>query len=225
VSAERPGLVLRHSLNCHAGRFGEWAAARELDLIVHHSWETPPDLDPADYRFVVGLGSASSVNDVEPAWIATELAFLRRCVDAELPVLGLCWGGQALSALLGASVVTSPAAEKGWLAIVSSDPEIPAGPWAHYHSESFTVPNGATELARTAVGPSAYRIGPHLAVQFHPEATPEILNQWAGRDPGRTAADRDRIAAEGQRWGEAARALAFELFDAWWARISVPAAS
>ena len=153
MTGYRPGLILRHSENGAPGRLGEWAAERSIPFVVHHSWESPPDLDPADYAFVAPLGAAPSVNDTEPPWIPTELAFLRRAVEGGTPVLGLCWGGQALSVVLGGTVGPAPAPEKGWLAIDSSDPEVPAGPWGHYHSEMFTVPDGATELARTAVGP------------------------------------------------------------------------
>lgn len=221
----QPGVILRHSENGAPGRLGEWAHARSLPFVVHHSWESPPDLDPADYSFVGVLGSARSVNETDTGWIATELASLDRAVRAGTPVLGLCWGGQALSVVLGGTVGPAPAPEKGWLAIDSADPEIPAGPWGHYHSEAFTVPAGATELARTAVGPSAFRIGPHLGLQFHPEVTPEVMATWALQDPQQTEASRRALDAEGERWGAGARALAFALFDAWWARISAPAAS
>ena len=218
MTGSRPGLILRHSENGAPGRLGEWATERSIPFVVHHSWEQPPDLDPADYRFVAPLGAAPSVNDTEPEWIPTELAFLRRAVDAGTPVLGLCWGGQALSVVLGGTVGPAPSPEKGWLAIDSTDPEIPAGPWGHYHSEMFTVPDGATELARTAVGPSAFRIGPHLGLQFHPEVTPEVMARWARQDPSQTDAGRRALDAEGARDSAAARPSAFALFDAWWAR-------
>jgi GMP synthase-like glutamine amidotransferase len=221
VEPARPAVVLRHSPNGHAGRFGEWADERRIPFVVHHSWESPPDLDPRGYAFIVVLGSAHSVHDTEPDWIATELAFLDRAVQAGTPVLGLCWGGEALAVVLGGEVTPGPVAEKGWLPIASSDPEIPAGPWAHYHSEMFSIPDGAVELGRTQAGPSAFRHGPHLGLQFHPEATPEVLAGWAADDPTQTDEGRRAISAEGERWGAPARAQAFALFDAWRARARV----
>jgi GMP synthase-like glutamine amidotransferase len=220
VADTRPGLILRHSEDGAPGRFGEWARERALPFVVHHSWEHPPDLDPSDYRFIVPLGSAHSVNDTEPSWIQTELAFLGRAVEADTPVLGLCWGGQALAVALGGVVGPGPAPEKGWLTIDSDDRSVPAGPWVHYHSEVFTIPAGATELARTAVGPSAFRLGPHLGLQFHPEATAEIVLRWSRSDQSQTDAGRARLAAEAARFDQAARAPAFALFDAWWTPIS-----
>lgn len=220
MTGSRPALILSHSENGTPWRLGEWARERSIPFVVHHSWESPPELDPSAYRFIAPLGAAPSVNDTEPSWIPAELAFLRRAVQCGTPVLGLCWGGQALSVVLGGTVGPAPAPEKGWLAIDSHDPEIPAGPWGHYHSETFTVPDGAIELARTAVGPSAFRIGPHLGLQFHPEATPEVMAVWAREDPKQSDASRAALDAQGARFSEAARPLAFALFDAWWARIS-----
>ena len=172
--------------------------------------------------WIASLGSAHSVNDPEPTWISTEVALLGRAVDAGTPVLGLCWGGQALAAALGGVVGPAPAAENGWLAVRSTDPAIPAGPWLHYHSEIFTVPDGATELARSPAGPGAFRLGPHLGLQFHPEADAARAAVWAAKDPDQSAASRITLAAAGARWGPPARALAFALFDGWFASIAEP---
>ena len=98
---------------------------------------------------MASLGSAHSVNDTEPDWIPREIELLRDAVRAEVPVLGLCWGGQALSVAMGGQVGPAAAPETGWLTVPSADPELPEGPWLHYHYESFTVPAGAIELARS----------------------------------------------------------------------------
>ena len=72
--------------------------------------------------------------------------------------------------------------EIGWYDIVSDVPEvIAAGPWLQWHSDVVTVPPGAEELARSAVGPQAWRIGRTLCTQFHPEATETMLARWSAR--------------------------------------------
>lgn len=35
---------------------------------------------------------------------------------------------------------------------------------------------------RTEAGPQAYTLGPHLLVQFHPEATPGMVEAWLAYD-------------------------------------------
>ena len=215
--APRPGLILQHAETGPPGRLGTWAAGRGIAHRVHRSWESAPAaLDPADYGWIASLGSAASANATDPAWVPEEVDLLRRAAAADVPVLGLCWGGQALSLALGGRVGAAPWQEKGWIAIASTDPAIPAGPWLHYHVETFTVPDGAMELARSPVGPAGFRIGPHLGLQFHPEADAAMAHVWAAKDPDQTPQSIDALAAEGERWSAPAAALAAELFDRWW---------
>lgn len=146
--------------------------------------------------------------------MAAELELLRGAVAADVPVLGLCFGGQALAAALGAKVERAPTAELGWREITTDDPAlVPAGPWLEWHYDRFTTPPNAIELARTADAPQAFRLGPHLGVQFHPEATVEIVTDWAHSDG---VPDQAPEATPEQR--AAARAAAFRLFDAFLAR-------
>ncbi|MDP7599736.1 MAG: aminotransferase, partial [Acidimicrobiales bacterium] len=45
-----------------------------------------------------------------------------------------------------------------------------------------TVPDGATEIARTAVSPQTFRMGRSVGTQFHPEITVEIVDLWISMD-------------------------------------------
>ena len=56
---------------------------------------------------MVALGSDRSVHASPDPWIAAQLAFLRAAHDAGVPVLGICFGAQALAAALGGRVNTS----------------------------------------------------------------------------------------------------------------------
>jgi GMP synthase-like glutamine amidotransferase len=136
-----------------------------------------------------------------------------------VPVLGLCWGGQALSVALGGQVTPAAMPEIGWLTVPSPDKAISEGPWLHYHYEAFNVPPGATELARSPAGPAAFRAGRNLGLQFHPEATETMGEIWAHSDPNRSLAEVQTLAREGARYGPPARAQAFALFDAWYAAL------
>ena len=144
-------------------------------------------------------------------------------------MLGLCFGGQALAAALGAAVETAPQPELGWTTIETDDPErIPAGPWLEWHFDRFAVPPGATEVARTGAAPQAFRHGRHLGVQFHPESTVEIVARWATSDAERLAAlglDGDALIAATEDERAAARDAAFAFFDGFLETASEPAAS
>jgi GMP synthase-like glutamine amidotransferase len=172
--------------------------------------------DARRYAFIASLGAAQSVNDPDPPWIAAQVDLLRDAVSSAVPVLGLCWGGQALSVAMGGWVGPAARSQTGWLAVSSTDPDVPEGPWLHYHYETFTVPPGAVELARSPAGPAAFRAGRNLGLQFHPEATATMGEIWGHSDPNRSRAGVQALASEGARLEGAARTQAFALFDAWY---------
>lgn len=100
-------------------------------------------------------------------------------IRRDLPVFGICFGAELIAHALGGSVRRSEIPEVGWYTIESDVPEIATGPWMEWHSDVFTVPPGAVELARSPIGPQAFTIGRTLAVQFHPEAGERILRSWS----------------------------------------------
>jgi len=160
------------------------------------------------------LGSDRSVHDDPPEWVAQEITWLRSVVDAGRPVLGLCFGGQALAAALGGEVRRAAQPEIGWVDVAG---EV-AGTWFAWHFDAFSPPPGARELGRNAAALQAFAVGPHVGLQFHPEVTPAIVDDWisvGGRDLDsqrlEAASIRERTAREAGR----ARAAAFELFDRW----------
>ncbi len=216
-----PGLVLQHGPLGPPDLLGAWLQRRGLAYDVCEVWRSELPADPAAYDFVASLGARDSAAATEPAWIPREVDLLRRAAAADVPVLGLCFGGQALAVALGAGVGPARMPEVGWLDVDTDDPDVvPPGPWLHFHWETFRVPEGATELARTPAGSAAYVVGRHLATQFHPEATPGVVDAWAHAEPriaplGLTP---DALLEEGRRAAPAAAAAAERLFDAWWAR-------
>lgn len=143
-----------------------------------------PD-EPTD--LVVVMGSDAAAYDDTVPWLAAELAHLARVVERGVPVLGICFGGQALARVLGGTVAPAVRAEHGLTRVHSLDPAlVPTGPWMESHSDAFTLPPGAQEVARTDVCLQAFTAGPHLGVQFHPEMTPATLAtcvaQWRADD-------------------------------------------
>ena len=215
--ASRSGLIFLHGPAGPPDRLGEWLRERGIPYEEHRVWEAPPP--PVEGRpFVASLGSPHSAVQGAPDWVAYEIAAMRRAVAAEVPVLGLCFGAQTLAIALGGAVEPSMEPELGWLRIDSYDDSVPEGPWAQYHYEVVAPPPGARELARTAAGPAAFRAGPHLGVQFHPEVTPERMSEWVRMAPSLpTGITPELIDEQGARHGVAARAHAWRLFDAWWA--------
>jgi GMP synthase-like glutamine amidotransferase len=135
------------------------------------------------HDLVVLMGSPWSVyEDRVQGWVLPELEFIRRQVNSGVPVLGICFGAQAMSAALGGQVSHSERPEYGWVSIDSDVDEISDGPWFQYHHDKFTLPSGAIELARNESGLQAFRMGRNLAVQFHPEMTSGLIASWRAVD-------------------------------------------
>ncbi|MGD9762427.1 MAG: type 1 glutamine amidotransferase [Candidatus Binatia bacterium] len=216
-------LVLQHEPAGPPAIIGEQAAAHGIaveTVLVPRVDELP---DPVNYALIVTLGASPSANHVHVPWIAREKALLNLAVEHDVPVLGICFGGQLLATVLGGQVRRGARPEIGWHAIETRDPDlVPPGPWLEWHFEVFDVPPGATELARSPVGPQAYVKGRHMGVQFHPEVTPELVGIWVaefGKELVRAGVDADSMIADSARYGAGARAAAAHLFDAFHARV------
>jgi GMP synthase-like glutamine amidotransferase len=148
----------------------------------HHEPGVPVEFpDPTAYDVVVPMGAPWSVYDSEliGSWVEPELEFLRVTHEAGVPVLGICFGGQALAAALGGAVVRAEESEIGWVTVRTEAPDlVEAGPWFQWHHDRWVSPPGARVVASSAVCEQAFVIGRSLAVQFHPELTPGTLRGW-----------------------------------------------
>jgi GMP synthase-like glutamine amidotransferase len=222
-------LVLMHGDWGPPGLLAEWLEERGIPYDLHRTYVGAPMPDPEGYAFVASLGSNRNPRDTDDPAVAAELILMRRAIEVDVPVLGLCFGGQALAAALGGEVEPAPTPELGWTRIETDDPGlVPAGPWLEWHFERFTTPPGATELARTPHATQAFRHGRHLGVQFHPESTVEIVARWAASDRERLAqlglGDGTQLIAATDEERAAARAAAFRFFDGFLAMANDPAA-
>jgi GMP synthase-like glutamine amidotransferase len=200
-------LILQHGEWAPPGVLGDWMRARGIAAEVHRAdlGEPLPALD--GQAFVASLGAYVNPDDLHVPYVGAERRFIAEAVERDVPVLGLCFGGQMLAAVLGGRIERAPAPELGWHTVESSDPRVPEGPWLQWHYHRFTLPPGATELARSPAGVQAFSYGRHLGVQFHPESTVEIVRGWA-------RSERERALELDRRHAAAAAAAAFRLFDA-----------
>ncbi|CAN5418811.1 type 1 glutamine amidotransferase [soil metagenome] len=143
--------------------------------------------DPLNYDVIVPLGSRWSVYDdaLRAGWVGAQMATVREAVDAGVGVLGVCFGGQLVAQALGGTVRKAPSTELGWHEIITDRTDlIPDGPWFEWHSDQFSIPPGATELARNAHSSQAFVLGTAMGLQFHPELNEALLQMWIDDDKG-----------------------------------------
>jgi GMP synthase-like glutamine amidotransferase len=190
-------LVIEHDPLSTPERVGEHLERRgfTLDLFVVVRDVRDPEVTArfpeAGHDLVVLMGSPWSVYDPRMrGWVEPELQFIRGLAAADAPMLGICFGAQAMSAALGGSVRPSDRPEYGWGQIGSKVGEIADGPWFQFHRDEIFRPAGADELARNGSGTQVFRVGRSLGVQFHPEMTEGLIASWC-----RAGADEPLIAA------------------------------
>lgn len=227
TSAAPKALFIQHDPEAHPGVVGDRLTERGYETtcltVAPSIGESNPTIDfgdPGRYDVIVPLGSIWSVYDTGTIgnWIGAELEFLAVAHRRGIPILGICFGGQALSAALGGMVEPAPEPEVGWCTIDSDKPEVLAGgPWMQWHFDRFTVPEGATELARSSAGPQAFTTGKSLGLQFHPEVTAAIVTGWLDGAPAeeldRPGVDIEQIRSDSQRLGPITRAKTARLVD------------
>ena len=221
-----PELKARHGdyPAMFAALLGEVDPALEFVTTSVVRGEMPASPQAADAWLVTG--SRHGVYDDLP-WIEPLKAFLRACVAARVPVVGICFGHQILAEALGGRAVKS---DRGW-GLGVQDYEMVARPgWVRHVPDHFSVnalhqdqvvalPPGATVLARSAhceVAAVAYgdpEAPDAISLQPHPEFDRAFLDALIVARTG-TVLPEDLAA-------EARAGLVRGVHDREWARLIV----
>jgi GMP synthase-like glutamine amidotransferase len=186
-------VILQHHPIEGPGSITPWLAihATSSQIVKLYAGESCPAPDVVDLLIV--LGGPMSVNDErEFRWLIAEKVFIRQVIDRNRPVLGICLGSQLIASALAAEIRPNPYKEIGWLPIEGIESStalpfsIPSTTVFHWHGDTFDLPAGALLLARSvACAHQAFCYKEKvLALQFHLEATPELVKLFieTGRD-------------------------------------------
>ena len=172
-------------------------------------WSLFDDAGPprplAEYDAVLIFGGHMNVHEEQThPWLREEDDVIRDLVAREVPLLGICLGGQLLAKAFGAHVGRSPEPERGFTRVTLSedaadDPVFGALPREfdvfNLHGDAFETPANGVELARSRVCAQAIRVGAAAwGVQFHPEVRVEQVEQWFAKEE--RVADGPRVLGE-----------------------------
>ncbi|QHE84442.1 type 1 glutamine amidotransferase [Hydrogenophaga sp. BPS33] len=228
-------LVLQHLFEDGPGFLGQWLDAQGIAWQVRCA--EAGDRYPASvrgYRGLAVLGGAWSANDERPTLRQAE-GLIREADALGIPVIGHCLGGQLMAKALGGRVERLQQPEVGWWPIAHNGSAM-ARAWFgddtmptvyQWHQDGFTqLPPGAELLASSAAcAHQAFALGPHLAMQFHIEITPQKIATWL-KEPGDAYAakvlrhrdsvqDPASMTAATQRYLAGSEALADRIYRRW----------
>lgn len=186
-----PPRIFQHDACGGMGYLGTFLDQRAIPyemVYISRGESVPPGLQ--DVSGLVFLGSTHSVNDGH-AWIDEEIALIRRASQVDVPVLGLCFGGQLISKALGGVISQAPGMQIGWHRIEVT-PEVAALTGAmllssfevfEWHEDTFTIPLGGIPLFYgDCVKNQGFVHGQCLALQFHLEITQGKIQDCLAHD-------------------------------------------
>lgn len=156
----------------------------------HRMWFPGDQPDLAGIRGIIILGGRMRANDEDNhPFLADLKKMVREAEDGDIPVLGLCLGGQIIAEALGGRLVPSRFGEKGITGATLTplgidDPLFEGVPYKfvtfEWHNDSIEPPEGGVLLAVSQTCPvQAFRYGINVyGLQFHPEITGHTAYQW-----------------------------------------------
>jgi GMP synthase-like glutamine amidotransferase len=186
----RPVVIVQHDPHDGPSFFAEWLNRQGIahQVFAMHDGQALPQHMQAFSGLCV-LGGPMSANDDLP-YYPQLMALMRQAFAQAIPVIGHCLGGQLMSRVLGGTVQAAENAEIGWSTLQATHPL--AADWFgtdplqlfQWHSESFSIPPGATQLLRGSLCANQAFVWQqrHLAMQFHCEVDVAKVRTWLDID-------------------------------------------
>jgi GMP synthase-like glutamine amidotransferase len=193
-------LVVQHTAHEGLGRFQEWLPAAGVDVHPIHPYlgHRVPQSVEGDALIVLG-GPMGALDDEVAPWLPATRSLIATAVDDGVPTLGICLGAQLLAVAAGGVVergALGPELGLGTVTVSQPDLLLPSGelPVVQWHFDTVVqLPESAALLGSSArYAAQAFRVGEVAwGLQFHVEATPAMVGEWA-------RIDADALAAEGR---------------------------
>lgn len=139
------------------GTIEEWALTRghRITTTAAYNKERYPEVEEFDMLIILG-GRMGAYEETEYPWLRIEKSFIKKIIESNKPVLGICLGAQLIAEVIGGKVSPHKYLEIGWWKVnfkkgVENIPlfknlpnEIKA---FQYHKDSFELPDEAICLA------------------------------------------------------------------------------
>ena len=184
-------LVLRHVPHEHLGTLAIALRLRNLTYkYVNFYEDTNPNLSIDGSSALIILGGPMNVYETDKyPFLQMEGELIKRAIEKDMPVLGICLGAQLIAKSLGAQVTKNNEKEIGWYPLKVTDEGSKDNLLKHlnveetvfqWHGDTFEIPKGAARLAESPLCLNqAFRFGSSVyGLQFHIEVTPDMILEW-----------------------------------------------
>ena len=191
-------LVIQHNDDDNLNDLAQPFFEAGLEIVQWHAEKTPSPVSSLEgFSGLVSLGAFAGVEDeASSTWMPFERGLIEEALEAEMPVLGLCFGSQLLASVAGAEVGKSGRPEVGWYS-VEMTPEAAADPLMavlgpqpqviQYHYDTFNwevEPENLTIMGTANGMNQAFRVGKNAwGTQFHIEMNLPTMLGWIATYP------------------------------------------
>ncbi|APM37661.1 type 1 glutamine amidotransferase [Clostridium kluyveri] len=166
-----------------------WARKKGHKLTGTHlyNYEALPDMDGFDWLVIMG-GPMNIYEEEKYPWLKYEKQFIKKAIESNKVVLGICLGAQLINDVLGGKVTKNLEREIGWLPVTFNSSILKSSffknfPKEHYvfqwHGDTFsTLPEGAVCIASSEVcSNQAFIYNKNvIGFQFHMESTRDSIS-------------------------------------------------
>lgn len=176
---EKKNIIVKHACNDSLGTLLD--VLDEVGLnnnqVIDIENMSLPDIRDTNMVFLMGCFDAAYNDKIQ--WLAQEMQWIQNLNQANIPMMGICFGAQLLSRVLGGQVYKNHTLEHAWADVQLLDESWQhKGPWFTFHFDAFIPPKEATLLAKTDIANQAFIINKNLGMQFHPEINPHMFDSW-----------------------------------------------
>lgn len=204
-------IIIRHGDDPPDDRVHTYFTRAGFEPVIKRPFagDTLAKLDGSIAGTVIHGGKFNAFAWDEHPFLRDEDRWIGECLQAGVPMLGICQGAQQIAYHLGAEVgpLNEPKAEFGYYELrpmPEADGFLDQPMFvtqAHFHT--FSIPEGARHLAQSDAFPNqAFCYGDKVyGFQFHPEVTIEGFRRWqksgfpvAGMPGAQTCDEQTRLA-------------------------------
>lgn len=182
---------LQHVPFENLGNIEKWALNKGFSISCTKLFKNEPLLDIESFDFLVILGGPMNIYEEDKfPWLKKEKEFIKKAVENNKTILGICLGAQLIADVLGAKVYKNQNKEIGWFPIKLTEEakntvlfkdisqEFTA---FHWHGDTFDIPEKSILICSSEACKNQGFVYNNkvIGLQFHLETSPTALKNLA----------------------------------------------